>query len=267
MPIESLADRHCLVIGGSSGMGYAAAAYLLASKCVVTITGRDPAKLEAARERMLADAGASPDRLRAVAGDGRDADHVEAAVALAARASGEIDGAFVVAGAGGFSPVVETTTQFAADMFAVNVFPLINVIRSAAPRMMQKGGSIVALSSTAGYISYPKLGAYGAAKSALDHYVRVAADELGPHQIRVNAVRSGFTNSGGSVKLIEDEAYVRRFAELTPLGPYAKPEAFGPMVGLLLSPDTAWITGQTFSIDGGLSLRGYAGGVFPSGMG
>jgi NAD(P)-dependent dehydrogenase (short-subunit alcohol dehydrogenase family) len=132
--------------------------------------------------------------------------------------------------------------------------------------MMARGGSIVALSSTAGAMSYPKLGAYGAAKAALDHYVRVAADELGPHKIRVNAVRSGFTNSGGSVALIKDEPYVRRFGELTPLGPYGQPEDFGPMVGLLLSPDTSWITGQTFSIDGGLTVRGYAGGVFPTGM-
>ena len=51
---------------------------------------------------------------------------------------------------------------------------------------------------------------------------------------------------------------------MTPLGPYALPEQFGPMVAMLLSSDTSWITGQVFAIDGGLTLRGYGGGVFPS---
>jgi NAD(P)-dependent dehydrogenase (short-subunit alcohol dehydrogenase family) len=264
MPLECLENRNFLVLGGSSGMGYAVAAHLLRSKSVVTIGARTPDKLEAARQRMLAETGAEASLLRTIEVDALDAAAVEAAVALAANDSGELDGAFVVAGGGDFMPVQDSSPQFAADQFATNVFPIVNTIKACFPRMKRAGGSIVALSSAAAVSSYPKLAAYGAAKAALDQYVRVAADELGEYQIRVNCVRSGFTKSDQSDALINDPDYVAQFARITPLGPYALPENFGPMVALLLSSDSSWITGQVFGIDGGLTLRGYGGGVFPS---
>jgi NAD(P)-dependent dehydrogenase (short-subunit alcohol dehydrogenase family) len=255
---------HVLVLGGSAGMGYATAVHLLRAGNVVTIGARTESKLEAAKDRMLQETGAAADRLRSKPVDGRDASQVEAAVSHAAGATGEIDGVFVVAGGGDFRPIHETTVEYATEEFANNVYPLINTIRSCFPRMKEKGGSIVALSSAAAAITYPGLAAYGAAKAALDHYVRVAADELGQYKIRVNCVRSGFTKSEMAGELIQDEEYVRQFSKITPLGPYGLPEQFGPMVSLLLSKDSSWITGQVFGIDGGLTLRGYGGGVFPS---
>lgn len=58
MPLESLQGRHFLVLGGSDGMGYATASYLLAAGGIVTICGRSEKKLEAAHERMLSESGA-----------------------------------------------------------------------------------------------------------------------------------------------------------------------------------------------------------------
>jgi NAD(P)-dependent dehydrogenase (short-subunit alcohol dehydrogenase family) len=68
------------------------------------------------------------------------------------------------------------------------------------------------------------------------------------------------------VELIADQAYVNGFEKITPLGPYGHADDFGPMSALLLSSESAWITGQIITIDGGLSLRGYGGGIFPPGM-
>jgi NAD(P)-dependent dehydrogenase (short-subunit alcohol dehydrogenase family) len=132
--------------------------------------------------------------------------------------------------------------------------------------MKDKGGSILAMSSAAAICSYPMLSAYGAAKAAVDHYVRVAADELGKYKIRVNAVRSGFTNSPVNGDLMTDAAYIEAFKKITPLGPYAEPEQFGPMASLLLSEESSWVTGQIVTLDGGLTIRGYGGGIFPTGM-
>jgi NAD(P)-dependent dehydrogenase (short-subunit alcohol dehydrogenase family) len=247
-------------------MGFATAAYLCRAKAVVTIGGRDQARLVAARDRLLLETGTEPEHLRLIPVDATRPDDVEAAVAHAANPIGRLDGIFVVAGAGGFMPVQETTPEFMVRQISANVSPLLNAIKSSFSRMKDAGGSIVALSSAAALCSYPMLGAYGAAKAALDHLVRTAADELGRYKIRVNAVRSGFTNSGGSVKLIKDEAYVLGFEKITPLGPYGEAADFGPLVSLLLSSESSWITGQIVAIDGGLTLRGYGGGVFPSGL-
>ena len=69
MPLDSIRDGHYLILGGSSGMGYATAAYLLRANAVVTICGRDKAKLASAHDRMLEECGAEPDRLRSIAAD------------------------------------------------------------------------------------------------------------------------------------------------------------------------------------------------------
>jgi NAD(P)-dependent dehydrogenase (short-subunit alcohol dehydrogenase family) len=202
-----------------------------------------------------------------VAGDGREPADVEAACAKAADANGEVDGVFVVAGGGGYVDVTDNNLEWCMEQYKLNVFPLVNVIKSVVPRMKKKGGSIVALSSTAAVCSYPKLSAYGAAKAALEFYAKVAADELGQHKIRINCVRSGFTKSGGTDRLMEDSEYLRRFKIITALDEsYGQSEDFGPMVSMLLSPDTRWITGQVFAIDGGLTIRGYGGGIFPKGL-
>ncbi|MGE3690071.1 MAG: SDR family NAD(P)-dependent oxidoreductase [Novosphingobium sp.] len=266
MPIDSLRDRHYLILGGTSGMGLAAAEYLARAGAQLTITGRDTGKLEAAHRHLLVNCRAAADHVRSLAADATLPDAVEAAVELAASPDGALDGVFIVAGGGAFMSVTDTTPELMLEQTTINVVPVINAIRSCFPRMKDKGGSILAMSSAAALCSYPMLGAYGAAKAALDQYVRVAADELGKYKIRVNAVRSGFTNSPANAGIMDDQGYIDAFRKITPLGAYAEPEEFGPIASLLLSPESSWITGQIYTVDGGLTLRGYGGGVFPEGL-
>src|SRR5262245_62158292 len=98
MPLESLAGRHFLILGGSDGMGYAVAEYLLRSDAVVTICARNADKLESARRQMLAETGADLARLRASSVDARDPASVDQAFALAADGDGQVNGVFIVAG-------------------------------------------------------------------------------------------------------------------------------------------------------------------------
>jgi len=88
---------------------------------------------------------------------------------------------------------------------------------------------------------------------------RSAADELGEHKIRVNAVQPGLTQNGRNAGMLDDGPYTEIFKALTPLGPYGLPEQFAPMVTMLLSEESSWITGQVFAIDGGMTLRAYGG--------
>jgi NAD(P)-dependent dehydrogenase (short-subunit alcohol dehydrogenase family) len=261
MTTASLAGRYILVLGGSDGMGYATAAHLVRSGSNVTITGRTVDKLESAQRRLIEQDAVRAEQVRIEAGDARDPKAVEAAVSTATGPGGELDGIFVVAGLGVYRPMLETGIAFADEMWAINMYPLINAIQCGAPVMIRHGGgSIVALSSVAAAVSAPGMAAYGAAKAAVDHYVRCAADELGKHRVRVNAVRSGYTKTTMTAGVLDDEEWNARFIAATPLGePYGRAEDFGPMVSLLLSGDARWITGQVFAIDGGMGLRGYAG--------
>jgi NAD(P)-dependent dehydrogenase (short-subunit alcohol dehydrogenase family) len=263
MTIESLANRHMLILGGSDGMGYAVAAYLLRSGATVTITGRKEDKLASARARLAEETGARDGQVRTQAGDARDPAAVEAAVATATGPKGELDGIFIVAGAGHWAPVLDSGIDAADQMYAINMYPFINAIQIGG-RVMKAhgGGSIVGLSSAAAFCTAPGMAAYGAAKAALEYYVRCAADELGEHKIRVNAVRSGYTSTGSTTGIVADPVWNAKFVEATPLGEaYGEAADFGPMVSLLLSDDTRWITGQIFAIDGGLTLRGYKGRI------
>ena len=259
MPIDSIRGRHFLVLGGSDGMGYATASYLLAAGGIVTICGRSENKLAAAHERMLGETGADAAKLRSTPLDACDTASVVAATKLALDPAGELDGVFVTAGGSGVSMVVDHTTDFVAREWANNMFPVVNAITAAVPHMQRKGGSIVALSSVAAIRTLQGLAGYNAAKAGLEQYVATAADELGQYKIRVNSVRPGLTRTGVIGDEIENPVYKARFTKHTPLGFYGVPEDFGPMVSMLLSPESSWITGQTFSIDGGLSLRGYGG--------
>lgn len=261
MQANSFEGRHFLALGASDGIGYAVASRLLRSKAIVTICGRSPEKLEAARKRAIAETGASHDRLRTMALDAADPAAVDAAAHLAADEAGDMAGIFVTAGGAEYANVLDNRPDTVASQWAANVFPVVNAINAGAARMGRAGGSIVAVSSVAAVQSLPGMSSYGAAKAGLEQYVRTAADELGKLKIRVNAVRPGLTKTGVTGPEIDDPKYIERFTRHTPLGYYGIPDDFAPMVSLLLSSDTSWITGQIFSIDGGLSLRGYGGEI------
>jgi NAD(P)-dependent dehydrogenase (short-subunit alcohol dehydrogenase family) len=259
MPIESLAGSHILVLGGSTGMGYATTEYLLQSGAVVTAAARRAAKLESARDQLLKETGVPADRLRTVIADATDPAAVQTAVDAALDADGQLDGIYITAGDATYQSILDNTIESVQKEYVDNMYPLVNAIQFGAPKMMKNGGSIVATSSVASILSSLGIAAYGAAKAALEQYVRFASDELGRYQIRVNSVRPGLTKNGRDGQNLEDEAFIGHFRSITPLGDYGLPEDFAPMVSLLLSRETRWITGQNFSIDGGFSLRGHGG--------
>jgi NAD(P)-dependent dehydrogenase (short-subunit alcohol dehydrogenase family) len=240
-------------------MGFATAEYLLRAGANVTVCARRESRLEQARKELLSTGRFEASALRTAVADARDPAAVEAAVATSADADGQLDGVFITAGDATYRPILENSIETVQQEFVDNMYPLVNAIQFGAPRMMRSGGSIVAISSVASILSSLGIAGYGAAKAALEQYVRFAADELGAYKIRVNAVRPGWTKNGRSGKEMEDSDMLRHFRSITPLGDYGLPEDFAPMVSLLLSSEARWITGQTFSIDGGFSLRGHGG--------
>ena len=245
-----LDGQGALVTGGGSGIGLATAKRLADDGATVTICGRSKERLDAA----LAELG---DGARAVPADVTDEAAVEAAVVAGADAPSGLH--IVVACAGGsthMGPLVASDTELFRDTIEVNVMGTFLTIKHGAPHLARGGGgSIVAVSSIAAAISHPYLGAYGAAKAGIDMLVRVAADELGPSQIRVNAVRPGLVDTELVAGIFATEAVLDSYLTQTPLGRSGRPEEVAALIRFLAGPESSWITGQSISIDGGHSLR------------
>ena len=127
------------------------------------------------------------------------------------------------------------------------------MIRHGAP-LMQRGGSIVCLSSGSAVLTFRYLASYHIAKAALEGLVRSAADELGEAGIRVNAIRPGMTRAGGTGPMFESGATAAFMPEY-PLGRLGEPTDMAGAVRFLCGPESAWITGQCIAVDGGNLLR------------
>lgn len=245
-----LDGQGALVTGGGSGIGLAAAKRLAADGAVVTICGRSKERLDAAVEEL-------GNEVRAVAADVTVEDDVVAAVATAADAPGGLR--IAVACAGGSShmgPLVATGLDEFRTTVDVNVIGTFLTIKHATPHIVRNGGgSIVAVSSIAAAISHPYLGAYAVGKAGIDMLVKVAADELGRSDVRVNAVRPGLVDTELVAGIFATPDVLDSYLTQTPLGRAGEPQEVAELIRFLAGPESAWITGQAISIDGGHSLR------------
>jgi 3-oxoacyl-[acyl-carrier protein] reductase len=241
--------RVALVTGASRGIGLGIAQRLVDDGAQVVITARKADALQEAAS-SLGDA-----RATYVAGSADDAAHQEEAVRTAIETYGRLD--FLVNNTG-INPVygrmIDIDLEAAAKIFAVNVLSAVAWAQQAYGQWMgEHGGAIVNVASVAGLKPAPNIGMYGASKSALIHVTEELAVELGP-DIRVNAVAPAVVKTKFAKALYEGRE--DEVAAPYPLKRLGLPEDIAGVVGFLLSDDAAWLTGQTITTDGGLTLTG-----------
>lgn len=138
-----------------------------------------------------------------------------------------------------------------------NVFSAMRLAHLARPHLKAAGnGAVVLVSSIAGLFGNRMIGVYGMSKAAENQLVRNLALELGGDGIRVNAVAPGLVKTDFARALLEDERMVRYFESTTPLKRLAEPEDIARVIAFLCGPDSAWLSGQVITADGGLSVTG-----------
>ncbi|HEV2309470.1 MAG TPA: SDR family oxidoreductase [Acidimicrobiia bacterium] len=244
-----------LVTGGGSGIGEACAAALARDGATVTICGRSASRLDAAAERLRDETPGAG--VHTVTADVTDEDGVAAAVGRAAEPTGGLDG--VVASAGGalhMGPLVLADVAAVRATIDLNVVGTFLTLKHAAPLLAKSGrGSFVGVSSHAGRDTFRFLGAYGAAKAGLDMIVRVAADELGPARVRVNSMQPGIIDNELMTAITAGGPVLDSYLENIPLHRVGTVEDVAALARFLIGPESAWITGQCISVDGGQSLR------------
>jgi NAD(P)-dependent dehydrogenase (short-subunit alcohol dehydrogenase family) len=249
---DALAGQSALVIGGSSGIGYASARALAADGARVTIAGRGEDRLRAAAQRLAADDGVE---VAWTVCDAMDGSAVRDAVA-AASGGGRLDIALAVPGGGTIRPVLlYGDDEFGGDLDR-NVRPVFLTIKYAGAAMVREGGgSVIAVSSTAAVFSCRYMASYAAAKAAVDQLVRVAADELGEYGVRVNGVRPGMTRTGATDRVLNRDGVADLFMAEQPIARTGEPEDIAAAVRFLAGPESSWVTGQLITVDGGHTLR------------
>lgn len=247
-----LAGKSALVSGGAGGIGLASARLLARDGAAVLLMGRRRANLAEARSRILDEIPSA--QIGFYVGDACVEADVAKALQEAYAVRGRLDMLVATVGGGSFKPLLlEDGTGFVKE-FERNVISAFYMVKRGVP-LMNKGGAVVCISSTAGVLPFPGLSAYSTAKAALEMFIRVAADELGSAQIRINGVRPGLTRSEGTAGIYADDNLVKLFTAEMPLGRTGACEDIAQAVRYLAGPESAWLTGQSFAVDGGQELR------------
>jgi NAD(P)-dependent dehydrogenase (short-subunit alcohol dehydrogenase family) len=245
----SLQGKVAIVTGGGSGIGRAVAERVVAEGGRVAVGDIDEERLEEV-ESALGDACAT---LRC---DVTDEQGPSDLVALAVDRFGALDVAVANAGGGVASPIVDhdlTAWRSVVDLTLTGSFLTVQ----AAARAMTDGGSIVAIASLNAVQPGRGMAAYCAAKAGVVALVNVAALELGPVGIRVNAVAPGLVRTSMTEPMWSVPGMVEGYTDNTALGRHAEPRDIAAAVAFLASDDASFVTGETLLVDGGAQHLSY----------
>ena len=137
-------------------------------------------------------------------------------------------------------------------VIALNLRATFDVLRTAGGLMVaQGGGSIVVYSSIRAAATEPGQSVYGATKAGLESFVRTAAAEFGPHNVRVNSIRPGVVETPLTAPLRANAEWNTAYAQKSALGRWARADELAGAAVFLSSPAASFITGSTLTVDGG----------------
>ncbi len=154
-----------------------------------------------------------------------------------------------------FAPLAEVTAEHFHRLFDLNVLGLILTTQEAAKHFGPDGGSIVNISSIASTYAPANGSVYSATKAAVDAVTKSLAKELAARKIRVNSINPGMVETEGTTSsgiTGSESAFRKQMESQTPLGRIGQPQDIAPAAVFLASSDSAWVTGETLYISGGL---------------
>jgi len=248
---KGFARKVLLITGATSGIGKATALRFAEAGASIAAVGRNESEITDLKEQI----------------EGKDAEFV----AIRADLSREEDagnavsktvehfgGIDVLVNAAGHisSGTIENTSLEAWDaMLNINLRAVFILMQKALPTIIQRRGNIVNVSSVTGLRAFPGVLAYCVSKAGLDQLTRCAALELASKGVRVNAVNPGVVvteiHKRGGMTEEQYEAFLEHSKETHPLGRVGEAREIAELIFFLASERASWITGVTYSIDGG----------------
>jgi NAD(P)-dependent dehydrogenase (short-subunit alcohol dehydrogenase family) len=246
-----LGGRAALVTGATSGIGHATALRFAREGARVALVGRDPESLKRAADEVRAAGGEALE----VQADVMVEEHARRAVETAAEHFGGLD---VLVNAAGIisNGTVETTPLSDWDaMMNVNLRSVFHLMQLAVPYLEKRPGNVVNVSSVTGLRAFPGVLAYCVSKAGVDQLTRCAALELAAKGVRVNAVNPGVVvteiHKRGGMAEEKYAGFLEHSKRTHPLGRVGSAAEVAELILFLASDRAAWITGATYSIDGG----------------
>lgn len=237
------------VTGGGTGIGFACAAAIVDGGGRVVIAGRREAPLRSAVERL----GAGASFVQCDVASNAD---VEAALDAVRERHGALHLAVNAAGTGSVGSVLNGPVDDFERVLQTNLTGAYRCIRAEAKLMKSSGGgSIVSISSIAGTHTHHWMTAYCVSKAGLNMLTRCAADDLGQHGVRVNAVAPGLVPTDLAAGLVGNEETVQEYLRRMPVSRLGTTEDIANSVAFLLSDEAGWVTGLVLPADGGHHLR------------
>jgi 7-alpha-hydroxysteroid dehydrogenase len=235
-----------IVTGAGAGIGRASAETLARAGAAVLVSDRDAETASQVAKEIVAAGG----KAHGVACDVTQEAALQSLVATAIERFGKITILVNNAGGGGPKPFDMPMADF-EWAYQLNVFSGFRLCQLCAPHMQAAGGgAIVNITSMAGENKNRRMASYGSSKAAQNHLTRNIAFDLGPMNIRINAIAPGAIRTAalGSVLTPEMEKTVLKH---TPLGRLGEPSDIANAVLFLVSPLSSWMSGQVLTVSGG----------------
>jgi NAD(P)-dependent dehydrogenase (short-subunit alcohol dehydrogenase family) len=249
-----LDGKVAIITGGESGIGRASAGAMVDEGARVHLVGLDADGLKAAASEL------GEDRAGFTQADVTDEDAVRRAVTEAVERFGRLDVVFSNAGnTGAVAPIEDYPSDEFARTLQIHALGAFHMIKHTSPHLGE-GASIIITSSVVGLMGFAGISGYVTAKHAQVGMMRAAAKELTPRKIRVNSLHPGPTSTPfqDSIEMratgLDQQEAAAAFDDLVPLARHATPAEIAKTVVYLASDDSAYMTGATIAVDGGLTL-------------
>lgn len=247
--MKNLENKVAIVTGGNSGIGYAAAADLVAKGAKVIVTGRNREALAKAEKEL---------NVTGIVADQSDLKSIDGLVEEVKTKFGKVDILFLNAGIAAFTPVDSASEDHYDSIMNVNVKGVYFTVQKVLP-ILNDGGSIIFNTSVNAHVGMPNSSVYAASKAAVLSLNKVFAVELASRKIRVNAVSPGpiETPLYGKVGLEkkEVEGLGSALGEKILLKRFGQSAEVAKTVSFLASDDASFITGSEIVVDGGLIVN------------
>jgi 3-oxoacyl-[acyl-carrier protein] reductase len=245
-----LTGQVAVVTGASKGIGADIATHFAAEGAAVVV---NYSSSKEGADRVVDEITKRGGKAIAVQANVAKKAEVEHLFSSAKKAFGKIDILVNNAGVYEFSPLEGITEEQFHKHFDVNVLGLLLATQEAVKQFDSAGGSIINISSAVTSLTPPNTSVYSGTKGAVDAITRTLAKELGPRNIRVNAINPGMVETEGVIAAGFNEGEFRKGVEAqTPLGRIGQPDDIAPAAVFLASSDAKYITGETLRIAGGL---------------